>query len=88
MCGKTFAHPSDISELHDCQKCHLTFPSLEDHWKHIQECHPKEFHQCPECNKMFTNPVLLEKHIAVHAGGTPYNCKLCQKSYLRERDSL
>uniref|UniRef100_A0A4W5MT55 C2H2-type domain-containing protein n=1 Tax=Hucho hucho TaxID=62062 RepID=A0A4W5MT55_9TELE len=55
-------------------------PSLEYHWKHIQECHPKEFHQGPECNKMFTNPV-LEKHIAVHAGGTPYSCKHFQKSY-------
>uniref|UniRef100_A0A8C8HPY6 Zinc finger and BTB domain containing 40 n=1 Tax=Oncorhynchus tshawytscha TaxID=74940 RepID=A0A8C8HPY6_ONCTS len=90
-CGKGFSQANglsahlqtshNISEPHDCQKCRLSFSTLEDHRKHIQECHPKEYHQCPECNKMFTNPSLLEKHIAVHAGGKPFSCKLCQKSY-------
>ncbi|XP_038869381.1 zinc finger and BTB domain-containing protein 40-like [Salvelinus namaycush] len=90
-CGKGFSQANglsahlqtshNISEPHDCQKCRLSFSTLEDHRKHIQECHPKEYHRCPECNKMFTNPALLEKHIAVHAGGKPFSCKLCQKSY-------
>ncbi|KAL0978075.1 hypothetical protein UPYG_G00165590 [Umbra pygmaea] len=90
-CGKGFSqanglsahlHTShNISEPHDCQKCRLSFPSLDDHRKHIQEFHPKEFHQCPECSKSFTNPALLQKHIAVHAGAKPYSCHLCQKSY-------
>uniref|UniRef100_A0A674E6B9 Zinc finger and BTB domain containing 40 n=1 Tax=Salmo trutta TaxID=8032 RepID=A0A674E6B9_SALTR len=90
-CGKGFSQANGlsahlqtshkISEPHDCQKCRLSFSTLEDHRKHIQECHPKEYHRCPECNKMFTNPALLEKHIAVHAGGKPFSCKLCQKSY-------
>ncbi|XP_012993624.3 zinc finger and BTB domain-containing protein 40 [Esox lucius] len=90
-CGKGFSQANGLSahlhtthnvkEPHDCQKCRLSFPSLEDHRTHIQECHPKEFHQCPECSKLFTNPALLEKHIAVHAGGKPYSCKICQRSY-------
>ncbi|KPP71366.1 hypothetical protein Z043_109732, partial [Scleropages formosus] len=49
--------------------------------KHIQECHPKEYHQCNMCSKIFNSSALLEKHVITHVGGKPYNCKICHKAY-------
>lgn len=70
-----------MSEPHDCQKCCLSFSSLEEHRQHIQDYHPKEFHKCPTCNKVFTSSALLEKHKATHSGAKPFSCDLCNKSY-------
>ncbi|XP_062308957.1 zinc finger and BTB domain-containing protein 40 isoform X1 [Osmerus eperlanus] len=90
-CGKGFSQANglsvhlqtfhNITEPHDCQKCRLSFPSLEDHRKHIQESHPKEFHQCLLCQKTFSSAALLDKHKASHTGSKPFSCKICQKSY-------
>lgn len=71
----------DLSEPHDCQKCCLSFSTLEEHRQHIQEFHPKEFHKCPVCNKVFTSAALLEKHKGTHTGIKPFSCDLCNKSY-------
>lgn len=71
----------DLSEPHDCQKCCLSFSSLEEHRQHIQEFHPKEFHKCPVCNKVFTSGALLDKHKATHTGTKPFSCDICKKSY-------
>ncbi|XP_053291469.1 zinc finger and BTB domain-containing protein 40 [Pleuronectes platessa] len=90
-CGKGYSQASgltvhlhtfhNLSEPHDCQKCCLSFSSLEDHRQHMQEFHPKEFHKCPTCNKVFTSAVLLEKHKVTHTGAKPFSCDLCNKSY-------
>ncbi|XP_056131114.1 zinc finger and BTB domain-containing protein 40 [Lampris incognitus] len=90
-CGKGYSQASgltvhlqtfhNISTHHDCQKCRLSFSSLEEHRQHIQECHPKEFHKCPICHKVFTSATLLEKHKSKHTGSKPFSCDLCQKSY-------
>lgn len=71
----------DLSEPHDCQKCCLSFSSLEEHRQHIQEFHPKEFHKCHVCNKVFTSAVLLDKHKVTHTGTKPFSCDICNKSY-------
>ncbi|XP_022062098.2 zinc finger and BTB domain-containing protein 40 isoform X1 [Acanthochromis polyacanthus] len=90
-CGKGYSQASgltvhlhtfhNLSEPHDCQKCCLSFSSLEEHRQHIQEFHPKEFHKCPTCNKVFTSTALLDKHKATHTGSKPFSCELCNKSY-------
>ncbi|KAL6111271.1 zbtb40 [Pungitius sinensis] len=90
-CGKGYSQASgltvhlhtfhNLSEPHDCQKCCLSFSSLEEHRQHIQEVHPKEFHKCPTCSKMFTSAALLDKHKGTHSGTKPFSCDLCNKSY-------
>ncbi|XP_019959837.2 zinc finger and BTB domain-containing protein 40 isoform X1 [Paralichthys olivaceus] len=90
-CGKGYSQASgltvhlhtfhNLSEPHDCQKCCLSFSSLEEHRQHIQEFHPKEFHKCSTCNKVFTSAVLLDKHKGTHTGAKPFSCDLCNKSY-------
>ncbi|KAF3856887.1 hypothetical protein F7725_017610 [Dissostichus mawsoni] len=52
-CGKGYSQASGLTvhlhtfhnllEPHDCQKCCLSFSSLEEHRQHIHELHPKEF---------------------------------------------
>ncbi|KAM3622229.1 uncharacterized protein V6R79_022168 [Siganus canaliculatus] len=90
-CGKGYSQASgltvhlqtfhNLSEPHDCQKCCLSFSSLEDHRQHIQEFHPKEFHKCTTCSKVFTSAALLDKHRSTHAGTKPFRCDICNKSY-------
>uniref|UniRef100_A0A8D2ZMN0 Zinc finger and BTB domain containing 40 n=1 Tax=Scophthalmus maximus TaxID=52904 RepID=A0A8D2ZMN0_SCOMX len=90
-CGKGYSQASgltvhlhtfhNLSEPHDCQKCCLSFSSLDEHRQHIQEFHPKEFHKCPTCNQVFTSAALLDKHKASHSGAKPFSCDLCNKSY-------
>lgn len=90
-CGKGYSQASGLTvhlhtfhnllEPHDCQKCCLSFSSLEEHRQHIHELHPKEFHKCPTCDKVFTSAALLDKHKGTHTGSKPFSCELCNKSY-------
>ncbi|KAJ8412105.1 hypothetical protein AAFF_G00143720 [Aldrovandia affinis] len=90
-CGKGFSQANGLSvhlqtfhnimNPHDCQKCRMSFPSLEEHRKHIQDCHPKEYHQCDVCSKVFTTATLLMKHMVTHIGKKPFSCKICHKAY-------
>ncbi|XP_029990082.1 zinc finger and BTB domain-containing protein 40 [Sphaeramia orbicularis] len=90
-CGKGYSQASgltvhlhtyhNVTQPHDCQKCCLSFSSLEEHRKHIEEFHPKEFHKCPTCDRVFSSAALLDKHKATHTGGKPFSCELCNKSY-------
>ncbi|KAJ8360633.1 hypothetical protein SKAU_G00171580 [Synaphobranchus kaupii] len=90
-CGKGFSQANGLSvhlqtfhnimNPHDCQKCRMSFPSLEEHRTHIQQCHPKEYHQCDVCSKVFTTAALLMKHMVTHIGKKPFSCKICHKAY-------
>ncbi|KAI1890712.1 hypothetical protein AGOR_G00156460 [Albula goreensis] len=90
-CGKGFSQANGLSvhlqtfhnimNPHDCQKCRMSFASVEEHRKHIQECHPKEYHQCDVCNKVFNTATLLMKHMVTHIGKKPFSCKICHKAY-------
>ncbi|KAJ8260290.1 hypothetical protein GJAV_G00179260 [Gymnothorax javanicus] len=90
-CGKGFSQANglsvhlqtfhNISNPHDCQKCRMSFPSLEEHRIHIQQCHPKEYHPCDVCNKVFSTATLLMKHTVTHIGKKPFSCNICHKAY-------
>ncbi|CAJ1051841.1 zinc finger and BTB domain-containing protein 40 isoform X2 [Xyrichtys novacula] len=90
-CGKGYSQASgltvhlqtfhNMSEPHDCQKCCLSFSSLDEHRQHIQDFHPKEYHKCPTCSKVFTSAALLDKHKGTHTGSKPFSCDICNKSY-------
>ncbi|XP_065097017.1 zinc finger and BTB domain-containing protein 40 [Paramisgurnus dabryanus] len=90
-CGKGFKQANGLSvhlqtfhnltEPHDCQKCRVSFSSLDELRQHIQDNHPKDLHQCPDCSKLFNNEASLEKHMTVHDGSKPYSCKTCNKCY-------
>ncbi|XP_074545352.1 zinc finger and BTB domain-containing protein 40 isoform X2 [Halichoeres trimaculatus] len=90
-CGKGYSQASgltvhlqtfhNLSEPHDCQKCCLSFSTLDEHRQHIQEFHPKEYHKCPTCSKVFTSAALLDKHKSTHTGSKPFSCDICNKSY-------
>ncbi|XP_078095318.1 zinc finger and BTB domain-containing protein 40 isoform X4 [Mustelus asterias] len=81
ICGKSFAHQSDVEDPYDCQKCRMSFRTPEEHKKHIQEVHPPEYNPCDICGKNFSAPSLLERHMVTHIGGKPYNCDICDKAY-------
>ncbi|XP_075045974.1 zinc finger and BTB domain-containing protein 40 isoform X2 [Mixophyes fleayi] len=90
-CGKGFSQANGLSihlrtfhnieDPYDCQKCRMSFPTLEENRQHIQVVHSKEYHPCPSCEKIFSAPSLLERHIVTHVGGKPYNCEICDKAY-------
>ncbi|XP_061689149.1 zinc finger and BTB domain-containing protein 40 isoform X3 [Syngnathoides biaculeatus] len=71
----------NMSQPLNCQKCCLSFQTLEEHQKHIEELHLKVFHKCPTCSKVFTSALLLDKHKSIHTGVKPFICNLCNKSY-------
>ncbi|XP_061788842.1 zinc finger and BTB domain-containing protein 40 isoform X2 [Nerophis lumbriciformis] len=90
-CGKGYIQASGLTAhlqtFHnmqhplDCLKCCLSFQTLEEHQKHVEEFHVKDFHKCSTCNKVLTSTVLLEKHKTLHTGIKPFTCNLCNKSY-------
>lgn len=76
----SFLEP-DIEDPYDCKKCRMSFPTLQDHRKHIHEVHSKEYHPCPTCGKIFSAPSMLERHMVTHVGGKPFSCGICNKAY-------
>ncbi|XP_054641857.1 zinc finger and BTB domain-containing protein 40 isoform X2 [Dunckerocampus dactyliophorus] len=90
-CGKGHSQASGLTvhlqtfhnlpQALDCPKCCLSFQTLEEHQKHNEEFHLKEFHKCPTCSKVFTSVALLDKHNTLHTGLKPFICNLCNKSY-------
>lgn len=71
----------DIEDPYDCKKCRMSFPTLQDHRRHIHEVHSKEYHPCPTCGKIFSAPSMLERHMVTHVGGKPFSCGICNKAY-------
>ncbi|CAL8141555.1 unnamed protein product [Orchesella dallaii] len=41
---------------------------------------------CEHCDKLYKTKELLKRHKVVHSGKRPYNCKICNKSFMRQDD--
>ncbi|XP_054858032.1 zinc finger and BTB domain-containing protein 40 [Eublepharis macularius] len=90
-CGKGFRQANGLSihlrnfhnidDPYDCKKCQMSFPTLQEHHKHIHTAHSREYHPCPTCGKIFSAPSLLERHRVTHVGGKPFSCEICNKAY-------
>ncbi|XP_060114834.1 zinc finger and BTB domain-containing protein 40 [Heteronotia binoei] len=90
-CGKGFRQANGLSihlrsfhnidDPYDCKKCQMSFPTLQEHRKHIHTAHAREYHPCPTCGKVFSAPSLLERHLVIHVGGKPFSCQICDKAY-------
>nr|XP_048680848.1 zinc finger and BTB domain-containing protein 40 isoform X2 [Caretta caretta] len=90
-CGKGFRQANGLSihlrtfhnieDPYDCKKCRMSFPTLQEHRKHIHEAHSREYHPCTTCGKVFSAPSLLERHMVTHVGGKPFSCEICDKAY-------
>uniref|UniRef100_A0A3B5M178 Zinc finger and BTB domain containing 39 n=1 Tax=Xiphophorus couchianus TaxID=32473 RepID=A0A3B5M178_9TELE len=94
-CKKTFnfkcrmlAHVKRCSLSQECRvqcpQCPKKLPNQRALQRHCGEFHPKEFHKCSTCSKVFQSAALLEKHNVTHSGSRPFSCQLCNKSYQLE----
>jgi KRAB domain-containing zinc finger protein len=67
-------------------KCTLCFKELTDKLhlrQHVEEMHP-ETHQCPFCQKVFSNKKVCKAHELTHPERYVYKCDMCEKMFLNE----
>ncbi|KAJ7427385.1 hypothetical protein WISP_07679 [Willisornis vidua] len=81
ICGREFAHGSDIKDLYNCKKCRTSFATLQEQRKNVHEAPSWEYNPCPTCSKIFSTPLLLECHWVTHIWGKPFTCGICDKAY-------
>lgn len=67
-------------------KCTLCSKELTDKLhlrQHVEEMHP-ETHQCPFCQKVFSNKKICKAHELTHPERYVYKCDMCKKMFLNE----
>ncbi|XP_021919494.1 zinc finger protein 62-like isoform X2 [Zootermopsis nevadensis] len=67
-------------------KCTLCSEELTDKLhlrQHVEETHP-ETHQCPFCQKVFSNKKVCKAHELSHPERYVYKCDMCDKMFLNE----
>ena len=67
-------------------KCTLCSKELTDKLhlrQHVEEIHP-ETHQCPFCQKVFSNKKVCKAHELTHPERYVYKCDMCDKMFLNE----
>ncbi|XP_017040078.2 zinc finger protein 184 [Drosophila ficusphila] len=74
----------DLPQL-ECNQCGLCFSAVNQLHAHYRTHLPpkvKPDNSCPHCEKRFTTPGTLKRHIdAVHKQIKPYICDICGKSF-------
>ena len=88
VCGREFPFPSDLTTHEavnlDEKKFKCSYPRCNREYKtkveyhRLYKCHQPsvEAHQCPVCNKVFTNKKYLNEH-KVHTDELPFQCDIC-----------
>ncbi|KAI8045591.1 zinc finger protein weckle [Drosophila gunungcola] len=76
--------PQDLPQL-ECNQCGVSFSTVTQLHAHYRSHLPaklKPDNSCPHCEKIFTTPGTLKRHIdGVHKQIKPYVCDLCGKSF-------
>ncbi|XP_020810901.1 zinc finger protein weckle [Drosophila serrata] len=76
--------PTDLPNL-ECNQCGIIFPTdsqLHAHYRSHLPANLKADNSCPHCEKRFTTPGTLKRHIeGVHKGIKPFTCDLCGKGF-------
>ncbi|XP_017038160.1 zinc finger protein weckle [Drosophila kikkawai] len=76
--------PADLPKL-ECNQCGIEFPTnsqLHIHYRSHLPAKLKADNSCPHCEKRFTTPGTLKRHIeGVHKGIKPFVCDLCGKGF-------
>ena len=93
ICEKSFraySHKVEHMVVHTqekifkCDTCGFTTTTKSNLTKHKQQ-HSKEYF-CSICDKKLCNKFSLKEHMVVHSSSRPYQCKYCEKSFIRQRD--
>ena len=97
MCRKSFMCKSDkkkystIRKVHKIQKkkCNQCGKSYDKRnlQRHINQVHEGLKYKCELCQKMFSEPANLKRHImCVHDKQKPYRCSVCNKAFGQKSD--
>ena len=77
-----------FSENHKCEICGKVFPYKYNWVRHLKIMHNKtvdkikKIPKCKHCDKIFSRPGLLKKHIlTAHEGVKPFKCDKCNKMF-------
>lgn len=71
-----------------CKECNKTFISNKNLKTHEKSVHQNiKPHGCVVCNKKFSKPADLTRHIRIHTKEKPYICNQCNKSFSQNSTS-
>ncbi|XP_045470848.1 zinc finger protein 492-like isoform X1 [Harmonia axyridis] len=68
-----------------CPDCQEIFPLMSVLEKHASELHPGvKVYKCEECEKRFSRPNHLKRHLLSHSEDKPHVCEICTKCFNRK----